>query len=245
MSGPPLAVTFPDGSRKYVHPLTGEQVPSVTSVLKIIANPRLRNWRVNTAARYARENWEDLAQLAAWERESLIAGAPDAAAGARAEVGTAVHEAAEAWAKGVPAPELPKSIGSYMNQFAGFLMECNPEILESEATVWSREHRYAGTFDLLVRIKGVTWLLDTKTSKRPYPEHGLQLAALANADFLIREDGTEEELPGITHQAVLHLRPRSWKLVKIAREDENWECFKAARRIWGWLETTSVDVLVA
>jgi hypothetical protein len=161
------------------------------------------------------------------------------------EAGNEVHAAVEALCKGQPVPELSRSAGWTFDRYLDFLISEQPEVLESEVTLWSRTHGYAGTADLVMRIRDATWLLDIKTGKNIYPEHGLQLAALASTDFIIREDGTEEPVPDITAQGVLHLRPRSWRVVVAYRQQECWETFLAARRIVRWLEEEAEEVLAA
>jgi hypothetical protein len=151
----------------------------------------------------------------------------------------------EAWVKGNPVPELPKKARPFASQLTSFFMEKRPEFIESEFTVWSRTHGYAGTGDFIAVIDGKTVLGDMKTGKGLYAETGLQLAALANADFIIRPDGSEEEIPRIDYLAALHLRPRSWKLVRISHEAENFAAFLAARDIWGWQRDTAPLVLEA
>src|SRR5574337_1930961 len=70
-----------------------------------------------------------------------------------------------------------------------------PDILLSEKTVFSREHGYAGTLDLLARTRiggsrPVT-VVDVKTSKSIYNETAYQLTGYARADFVGMDDGTE------------------------------------------------------
>jgi hypothetical protein len=82
-----------------------------------------------------------------------------------------------------------------------FLEDEQPEIIWSEHTVFSRTHKYAGTADVIARMKVgetlVPVVIDVKTSKAVYDDVALQLCAYAKADFVGRPDGTEAELvPG-------------------------------------------------
>jgi hypothetical protein len=79
-----------------------------------------------------------------------------------------------------------------------FLDDEEPEVYWSESTVYSRAHGYAGTADVIgrMRIGGSLQpvVIDVKTSKSIYDEVGLQLKAYASADFVGQDDGTEAPL---------------------------------------------------
>ena len=95
-----------------------------------------------------------------------------------------------------------------------------------------RKHGYAGTADFVAKINGVVVLGDVKTGRALYPEVGLQLSALAHADFIIREDGTEVPMPPIEKMAALHVRPKTWALVYLNKTDECFDAFLAAKTSW-------------
>jgi hypothetical protein len=84
---------------------------------------------------------------------------------------------------------------------------------------------------------------DVKTGRNLYPEVGLQLSALANADFIIREDGSEEDIPPIDCMAALHIRPRSWNLNYVNRTEECFDAFLAAKAVMEWQRKTAPHVL--
>jgi len=116
------------------------------------------------------------------------------------DVGTLAHNAIEQWLRDeeITFPEdaqdenldmACKSLEAFQKWFAGLE---DPEIIDIERTVYSRQMRYAGTFDLLIKLgRGVnrkTYLFDIKTtnasSSAPmgiYPEMFLQLGAYAYA----------------------------------------------------------------
>ena len=218
-------------------------MPSVTTVIDVaVAKPQLVDWAGKMAALHAVGNWEELGKLPVMRRVEQIRWAHRREAQAAADIGDAVHETIEAWSKGAKA-ETTKRTDPYLNQFVNFMMERRPDFIENEVTVWSRTHGYAGTADWIAGINAAVFLGDNKTGKRVYDEVGMQLAALANADFIIREDGTEEPMPEIDFLAALHVRPRSWKLVMVNRRDENFAAFLAAKRIYDWLQDTAPGVL--
>lgn len=243
MTAPPLAITQPDGSRKYVHPVTGEVCPSVTSILKVISRPALDGWAARLTAKYAVDNWQELSEADPAERLETLKHVHENERQVKADRGSLVHDMADMWAKGSSMIHVTKSTEGFMTQFYGFLADVNPEYLESEATCWNRTYGYAGTLDFVAKIDGEVVLVDIKTSPRCYPEHGLQLAALSHCEFVIEPDGTEREMPRITRHALLNLRPRSWKLIPVWEMEANYSAFLSARKIHHWLSETAPSVL--
>jgi hypothetical protein len=242
MTDPCLATTTPDGRRVYKHPVTGEEVPAVSTVIGMIAKPNLIGWAAKMGADYAVANWDYLTLSTDAEKISGIKNAHREYADSRGVIGDTVHEAIDAFQKGEPAT-WDKQTGSYVTQFINFMMDVQPVFLETEVTVWSRKYGYAGTADWIADIGGDIILGDNKTGKRLYPEVGLQLAALAHADFIIRPDGSEELLPPARALKALHIRPRSWHLVEIQHEDRCFQAFLAARKLLEWDQLYAAGVL--
>ena len=242
MTQPPLAQQMPDGSRRYVHPKTGEIWPSITTVLRTMAKPEVEDWKIRMAADHANANWNEMAAWHPDQRKEAMTGAHAAYTNEKAELGTLVHEICDSWMKGSPI-ETPKAAVSYMNQFTKFLMERRPVFLETEVTLLSRKHEYAGTADWIAEMDGVTVLGDNKTSPKVYPEHAIQLAALAGCDRILREDGSEEPIPEISRLMVLQIRPRSWHLYEVTARVAAFQVFKAARAIWEWNDGIKDDAL--
>lgn len=245
MTAPVLAVQKPDGSRVYRHPVTGEEVPSVTTVLKMVAKPALVGWAARMAAQHACVNWPRLSGMPVRDRMLEISVAHEVYTQQKGEIGDTVHELIDAFMSGRPYPGWDKSIDPYVNSFLKFLTEHRPRFTENETTVWSRRYGYAGTLDFIAVIDGKTWLCDVKTGKNLHEEIGLQLAALAGADFILREDGTEEPLPHVDGVAGLHVRPRSWKFKPIPHEEECFAGFVAARELHRWQHETAPRLLAA
>jgi len=244
MTAPKLAVTTSTGARVYQHPLTGEQVPSVTTVIKGgIPKPALVPWAAKMAAEHAVANWTRLSTMAHPQRIYEIKNAHRTYSEERAQVGDVVHTLIECWSTGVAYPEWDDEVDAFASQFIAFMLAKRPQFIENEATLWSRKHGYAGTLDFIALIDSRVILGDVKTGKRVYPEVGLQLSALANADFLIREDGTEEPIPAIDGMAALHVRPRSWKLVEAERTAECFGAFLAAKEVMNWERNIAPHVL--
>lgn len=244
MTKPVLARQMPDGSRKYCHPLTGETVPSVTTVMDVaIAKPKLVSWAASQAAKHAVANWSSLSEMPPLYRTQEISEAHSRTAQEAADKGDLVHELIDSWNKSKPTGEYPKNVTGFVDSFVGFMMSEKPRFIENEVTVWSRTHHYAGTADWIAEINGWICLGDNKTGRRVYEEVGLQLAALSHADFIIRSDGEEIPMPAIEKLFVLHLRPRSYKLVPVNHDEANWRAFLAAREIWEWINHSAPTVL--
>jgi hypothetical protein len=244
MTKPKLSITQPDGSRKYVHPLTGETVPSVTTVMRYLPQQHWKvDWALRMAAQHATANWLRLSKEPHSVRLQEMMAAHETYAQERADVGDIVHDLVEAWSIGTPYPDPPKNVNGYINQFIDFLTTERPEFIENEVTLWSRTYGYAGTADFIVKIGGRTLLADLKTGKNLHDEIGLQLSALSEANFILRVDGTEEAIPVIDGLAGLHLRPRSWKLVEISYARECFECFLHAKGVMEWMEEIAPNIL--
>lgn len=241
MTAPKLAVQQPDGSRRYVHPLTGETVPAISTVNGMIAKPALIDWAARMAAQHAITHWDRLSGLPSIDRMAEMKTAHTVFATKKADIGDAVHDLIDDWAKGIPA-ETTKQTDSYVTNFINFMVARKPRFIENEVTVWSRRYGYAGTADWLAEIDGKLILGDNKTGRRVYDEVGLQLSALAGADFIIRDDGSEEPMPEIDGLAALHIRPRSWKLIPVYERGECFAAFLAARRLWHWQNEVAPNI---
>jgi hypothetical protein len=245
MTKPALAREDETGGRVYIHPLTGETVPSVTTIIgEGIPKPKLVNWAARMAAEYACTYWTRLSTVPIQQRVVDIKEAHIRYTDEKADIGDQVHSMVECWATGQPYPDPPKEIRGFTNQFINFLIEMQPRFLENECCCWSRKHGYAGSGDFIMRVNGKTLLTDLKTGKSLHPEVGLQTSALLNADFILRTDGTEEPLPHIDGIAALHVRPRSWKLVELKHPDECFRGFLAAQQVMEWERYVSPDVLI-
>jgi hypothetical protein len=245
MSGPALAVTDEvTGYRKYIHPQTGESVPSVTTIMKSLPKQEvLVPWASRMSAEHADANWARLSTLPHRERVEEIKNAHQVYKDKRGDVGDEVHALIDCWSKGTPFPEVTTEVKQYARSFTKFMMSARPEFIENEVTLWSRKHGYAGTADFIARIDGRIVLGDVKSGRRLYPEVGIQLSALAHADFIIRVDGSEEPLPLIERMAGLHIRPRSWKLQYVNHGDLCFDCFLAAKTVMEWTDYVAEEVL--
>jgi hypothetical protein len=127
------------------------------------------------------------------------------------DLGTRVHAAAEALARGEGFPDLstaPDSDLGYLRALMRWWEERRPDVLAYEQFVYHGDLGYAGRYDLRAVVDGQVTLLDYKTAKYLYPKYGAQLVAynhaaqwcgLGAADRLLilklNPDGTWNEVP--------------------------------------------------
>lgn len=183
----------PRAGREYVWPPAPPyelEVPSVTSILAAgLPKPALQYWAARSVAEFAFDHadaWRSLPREAAVD---LLKRAPYRTTSKRADAGSAVHSAIDAHIKNIPSVELQSKEEQGLYEAAlAFLRKYRPDVIHTEATVYSRTHKYAGTADMLARIEGVQTVIDFKTSKAVYPEQAIQLASYAFADFVADGD---------------------------------------------------------
>lgn len=254
MTAPALSVST-DHGRMYMHPGTAQMVPSITNVIGMKDKPALKWWAAREAATFAANNLDTLGALSVQERIDLIKGAPFRRTAKASDDGNMVHDWIDIYAK---TGQLAETLATYdkstftaKNMYKQFIALRNKYDLRftlSEFTVWSDEYGYAGTADwfghMEVNGKSFTILGDTKTGKGVYPEVGMQLAAIANADFILDENGEQHELPKAHKYGVLHVRPRGASLIPVKNIDKCFNAFLGLRAVFEWHTLTAQnDVL--
>ena len=176
----------------------GHDLPSVTTILGAINKPALVKWAENTARAAtidaAADLYVDLAKIvgpvpmsrpayvATLEARLGKAKAAERELAKAAEIGSQTHALIE-WS-------LRRSLGQITTRpettppaewafmaFEDWAKSVNLEPIFIEQTVWSLDHGYAGTLDLLARVHGEVTLIDFKTSKGIYAEYDLQSVA--------------------------------------------------------------------
>jgi len=85
------------------------------------------------------------------------------------------------WLDDYGKPKYSEDVWSMFLKFTDFWSRYKPELVKSEILLYSDTHKYAGTCDLIVRIYGVLWLLDIKTSNVLHKAYDLQLSAYSKA----------------------------------------------------------------
>lgn len=257
--GEPGYNPYGHSGRVYEHPLTGGIAPSITAVQGVIDKPAVDNSNLKKLAEYAADNLRDLlfADLnGSMTRDEIIndlKSTPfEKTPESPSSIGDLVHEAIDDYAKGaytsleLNAP-MPLTAKRMLKQFHAFVEKYNPEFTHTEFTVWSHQHNYAGTADWAMRIAGWHVLGDTKSGKKPYPEVGIQVAAIDGADEILTQyhDGHWEASPMFKadRYAVLHIRPTYAVLLPILHIPECFATFLAARKIHEWRHSIAPNVI--
>lgn len=159
----------------------GQFVPGVTTILKIIDKPAILGWE----KKIMRDYWLKAVSggrtdFAVIHKESWSASRKISKEAA--DIGSNVHEYAEAVLKKLAPPKLETDEAKRgAEAFHKWLDSHTIKLLASERIVFSQEHYYAGTCDLIAEIDGEYCVGDFKTSSGIYPEMRLQTAAYQNA----------------------------------------------------------------
>ena len=201
----------------------GNYYPSVTSILNYFPkNQFFHAWLKDVG-----HNSEIIANKAAGE-------------------GTQVHQAVDAFLNGQEITWIDEYGNAKYNldvwrmilKFADFWNTHKPELIATEYHLFSDEHKYAGTADLVVRMFDNIWLLDLKTSNSLHTSYDLQLAAYATA-----WNETHDEK--VTHTGILWVKAntrsegkgdkiqgKGWELKFVNDIEKNFKMFKNIYEIY-------------
>lgn len=152
-----------------IYEIDGEKYPSVTTILGVVPNPWLDRWKANTP------NADEISA------RSMIQG-------------TLFHFRVESFLANqfsLPTPtldidsdkrkyiddELKENVNIMFSQFEEFMAEYPIRPWITEAVVYNKQYKYAGTFDLAASYDNSVWILDIKTAKSIWPDYEAQLAA--------------------------------------------------------------------
>lgn len=244
----------------YQHPHTSAIVPSVTTISGMIDKSGfLIPWSAKLAAQWAMdaENFKPLQALKDEDARvaAVVAGAKKLREAGR-DVGSSAHNAIEALSLGKLAMEdVPERIQHHVNGWLEWCGKFVSQFVLIEATVWSHQHQYAGTLDLVAILKdGRHCLIDYKTGKEVYTDVALQLAAIRNADVVLTTDG-EFAMPRIDCCAVLHLPDEvrtptgkvsvrgKWSFREVTADQNDFDVFLALRKVYDWEHEKTPHVL--
>jgi hypothetical protein len=230
-------------------------VPSVTTILGVIAKPALIHWAANQertlAFEAAYEAQEELKRIEGVTRDTFVA-ILNAKLGhvkafrrkmdAAAAIGTQAHRAAEWTLRKLAGdrvgsfPALSPEAKLGFEAFERWMAAHHVEVICVEQVVGSIDHEFAGTLDAFLLVDGVPTLCDLKTSKAIYAEHYVQLAAY---DAAVREMVAKDGWPVPVPEAHLVIRlpktandPEFEAHVPPAPVAEMFPTFMAARRVW-------------
>ena len=241
--GPRNARTDPHTGLRFYR-WQGRDLPSVTSIRRMAGLPfGLHAWTVSQVINYALDNIgaiakrlssDDPGQLQLIRHELRTAGTAER--DRAADLGTAVHDAA---ATGKALTEVPAEVAPRLRQYLDWLAVSGAEILGSEFQVWNLTLGYAGTCDLLCRMRdGSIWVVDLKTGKGIYSDHVLQLVDYLMAEFVGEDDKVDEELTEFLQQArgvaVLHLSDDGWEFDAFRVGPDEWAAARGLLAFATW-----------
>lgn len=240
----------------------GGKYPSVTTILNIIAKPALINWAANMERTLVVEASADLYEdlpvnggIPKMERPTYITSLQNRLGKTKAhqkaltkagEIGSQVHALIE-WntrkslgEKVGPEPHLIDRATWAFSVWEKWAKKSNFKPIHCEQTVWSNEHRYAGTMDLMAEVKVggtdeiVRVVVDWKTGKAIYPEALLQNVAYIKA--LIEMGHAKPPLHGLIVRLPKNEEDPEpeVRLIPWAEQDSLFRAFIHARALWGW-----------
>lgn len=257
--GPQNATTDPrSGLRKYRW--QGRDLTSVTSMRRAAGIPHgLHQWTISQVVKRAVEEHDELTAMLTRERRPRervldknrreeasrwLRQASTEERDAKAALGTAVHDLA---AQGRTPADVPDVItvrrdGSDIEvdgvsarrrlaHYLDWLEVSGAEPVLAERQVWNLAIGYAGSFDLIARMRdGSYWMIDIKTGSGTYAEHLLQILAYLMAEFVGEDGNIDDEataiLKAVSGAAVLQLSEDGWEFVALRPDAIAWQAFR-------------------
>jgi len=230
--------TLPKRRRGYYYDLPdqpeGEGYPSVTTILKVLAKPELTYWIKQRVYRATADN-PDIS-----EGEACMADVEYMQKAGNE--GSLTHDIVDGDFKGVeytkesimktleeqkykgnlkhPINEAYGKVRAYLDAFENFTKDHKLKVKESEGTVYSHTHKYAGTFDGIFDINGENWLIDWKTSNGIYWDYRIQIIAYKKA--------LEEMGKNVDRCVIVQLKNNGeYMMENVGETEENVDLFKA------------------
>lgn len=205
--------------RSHSYLIDGQRADGVTTLLGDgLAKPALINWAANVTAGYAVDHWDELGQQPISKRLDVLKKARYADLDQAGRRGTEVHKLAEQLVHGV-AVDVPEPLRGHVESTVQFLDDWDPQPILTETVIANRRWRYCGTTDGVFRLRdGRIPIYDWKTGRSGlYPESALQLAAYANAEVYVDQDGNEQPMAdlGITHGLGIHIRADGYSVYEL------------------------------
>jgi hypothetical protein len=167
---------------KHLYRWAGAPVPGVTTILgRIAKGQHFNNWFIKVT----RDYWLDAVKAGRTDFEKIHKESWNAGKNisrAAADIGTNVHAYAECFFKKQPLPELLTDQAKRgAEAFHKWFDSHKIRVIASERMVFSKEHYYAGTCDLIAEIDGELVVGDIKTGSGIYNEARFQTAAYQHA----------------------------------------------------------------
>ena len=208
-------------------------LPSVTSIIGILAKPALETWKMNQVAlatlRTPKSEPETAEYWCQRVRDAAFEQVEDAA-----DTGTKVHAALEAAVAGEPYDVA--AWGVYVQPVLDLIAREGLTVTAREKRIVNTDHGFAGTTDLLfTHGGGLPGILDYKTKKtKPgekvtaYDEHRLQLAAYAATEYGDAYIGRVRAI----NVFVSTTEPGRVEFVTHGDLTRDWQAFKLLASLW-------------
>lgn len=263
-----VRTTYKGGIRFYIHPADSSVThPGVTSVIGMLPKQNfLAPWNARMTAELAVDSIDFVKEMAERDRAGAIdylRGAARRYTKARSDVGSEAHDLFERLMRGEYVGRQRSDIQPYVDNFRDFMARVNPELVRAEDVAWSDTYGYAGSFDVWMRIwaykrldgkividptrgpdsEPLLVLGDWKTSRSTYPDVALQLAAYANADFVLDAEGNKLPMPEFDAAMVLHITDETWALKPVDIGPDVFAQFLHLRSTFDWDREQSKRVI--
>jgi PD-(D/E)XK nuclease superfamily len=242
--------------------------PSVTTVLDTMSKPGLSWAAAKETAQYAVNHTDWLlkeSHMAVDQLRRHHRGVWDH----RALLGTALHTVNSAWATGetlnvsalvdkmraksrlwarMEPGEIRTALRPMVSGLAQAWQTLEPKTVDVDRVVRTSGETlgYIGTYDWVVMVDGLTYLVDLKTTGKAaekakpfWDTWRLQLAAYRHASEVVNYEGREEvgteAMPKVDRTAVLMVcADGSWQFLECSADHEEHAVFLALRAVYGW-----------
>ncbi len=249
-----------DSAAGRFYDVDGELYPSVTHILTAVAKPALIAWSANTERAAVTAAAADLYQAWCGEvvpptmpREAYLATllarlgtvkAHQKELAKAGEIGTQIHKMIE-WkmrtalgAVAGPEPIISEKATWAVMAFEDFARDVQLKPVLIEKTIYSKTHQYAGTMDLLARVKGELVLIDFKSGRSVYAEAHLQSVAYQMA--LIEMGYVKPTSALIVRLPKVDTDP-AFQVVTVQSAEELFPVFLAVKALWKWTYAQEAD----
>lgn len=205
-------------------------VPSVTTVLKVLAKPQLDKWlrRKTAEAALTLPRLPDETDDAFLDRVSEDADAEGSAAG---DLGSLIHQNISDWLANNKTPVHPLNV-----ECIALLSDNVVKVHHTERNVMHKVEGYGGRLDLYAELKGLgNCVVDFKSQNikkgKPmfYPEWGMQLAAYGSAAL---SQFYDEERPRLVSIVINSNEPGPIFCHQWHDETAQWDAFHHALELW-------------
>ncbi len=138
--------------------------------------------------------------------------------------GTYVHKAIELYLNGtLDFSSVDKTIKPYLDSFIKFQEKAKIEPILLEERFADKDITFAGTVDIVGKVKGKTYLFDIKTGQKQDSYN----AQMAGYKKLLNDNDTE--IDGIY---ILDLKPEGCKVIKVENIEKYWGLFEGMLKVY-------------